>query len=155
MHIKLALTRKVSVTPYWHHVNQSQRWPYNARRLAGYPLEMTHCKWVVRQRVQCPDLLLSRRTVYLSATAAVADNSTTDGLLQHRPCPLSQDGTAAVADNSTTDGLLQHRPCPLSQDGTATTSFLQASTSRTFQIVSDYILVSVNSQCPTQHHTTH
>ena len=27
------------VTVYWHQADQSQRWPYNARRLAGYPLE--------------------------------------------------------------------------------------------------------------------
>ena len=27
------------VTVYWHRVDQSQRWPYNARRLAGQPLE--------------------------------------------------------------------------------------------------------------------
>ena len=27
------------VTVYWHWADQSQRWPYNARRLAGQPLE--------------------------------------------------------------------------------------------------------------------
>ena len=27
------------VTVYWHRADQSQRWPYNARRLAGQPLE--------------------------------------------------------------------------------------------------------------------
>ena len=27
------------VTVYWHRADQSQRWPYNARRLAGLPLE--------------------------------------------------------------------------------------------------------------------
>ena len=27
------------VTVYWHQANQSQCWPYNARRLAGKPLE--------------------------------------------------------------------------------------------------------------------
>ena len=27
------------VTVYWHRANQSQHWPYNARRLAGQPLE--------------------------------------------------------------------------------------------------------------------
>ena len=27
------------VTVYWHRADQSQRWPYNARRLAGEPLE--------------------------------------------------------------------------------------------------------------------
>ena len=31
------------VTGYWHRVDQSQRWPYNARRLAGKPLE---CQFV-------------------------------------------------------------------------------------------------------------
>ena len=27
------------VTVYWHQANQSQHWPYNTRRLAGYPLK--------------------------------------------------------------------------------------------------------------------
>ena len=27
------------VTVYWHQADQSQRWPYNATRLAGWPLE--------------------------------------------------------------------------------------------------------------------
>ena len=58
------------VTVYWHPADQSQRWPYDARRLAGWPLEcqfLSHWydstrKNPVANRIRTPDLPLPIRT---------------------------------------------------------------------------------------------
>ena len=57
-------------TVYWHRTDQPQRWPYNARRLAGQPLECQFWShWYDSTRknpfvsgILTPDLPLSRRT---------------------------------------------------------------------------------------------
>ena len=60
------------VTVNWHRANQSGRWPYNARRLAGKPLEFQFLghwydstrKKSVASGIRTPDLPLWRRTPY-------------------------------------------------------------------------------------------
>ena len=58
------------VTVYWHRADQSQRWPYNARRLAGSSLECqfwshwydSTWKTPVTSGIRTPDLPLLRQT---------------------------------------------------------------------------------------------
>ena len=58
------------VTVYWHRADQTQRWPFNARRLAGWPVE---CQYVIHwyestrknpvaSGIRTLDLPFSRRT---------------------------------------------------------------------------------------------
>ena len=60
-----------SVTAYLHQASQSQRWPYNARRLVGSPLEhqpLSHWYDSTRKKISC-DRETRTRSVALDANA--------------------------------------------------------------------------------------
>ena len=82
-----------SVTVYWHRQNQSQRWPYNARRLAGKPLE---CQFLSHWYDSTPKKSRRKRDSNPGSSALVADEFTTRPTRRHVPMTTPEPTVSGV-----------------------------------------------------------